>query len=77
MMKMSEECAANYMDGLIDEINKLHIELAQLKQHLREIEWVDGFDTNWEQYRKECPVCGEWKDCGHSKDCWLAQAIKG
>lgn len=71
---MSEECAVNYMDGLIDEINNLQLELIELKQHLQNIEW-NGLSNDNEMVFV-CPVCGNYQHDGHTDTCWLYNAIK-
>lgn len=69
--EMSEE---NYARKTANKnaIDKAKAELAELRENLRGIEWVDDTDTH-----KYCPACDRIKVAGHAPDCWLAKMIGG
>lgn len=54
------------------EERRLRKELAELKRHLKEIEWVYSGPDDYDQ----CPACREYELHEHKPDCWLAAALK-
>lgn len=51
-------------------------ELSELKEKLKEIEYITQYHYSSEATYDGCPACGNEKEQGHEVTCWLKSAIK-
>jgi regulator of replication initiation timing len=73
------------MEAYAKENTKLKAELQTIRKRLKEIEWVEKYDTNF-VILTFCPACGvdkrhydfetkTWLDNQHEEGCWLKAEI--